>query len=156
MDPTITQQEAEHALAAVESRRSRVLDEIGLPSWYWWGLALGWVALGVIADSGIAWLTALGTLAFGAVHAAVAPRAASGRHRTGMLSVRGELAPARAAALVIATVAALGLLTVLAGFALAADGARDPATIASLFVATLILLGGPRLLSGRHGAGSSR
>ena len=154
MDPAITHEDAEAALAAVDRGRSRVLEEIGLPGWYLWGLAIGWIAVGVVADLQSTWLTAAATLAFGTVHAAVAPRVASGRHRTQMLSVRAEIAGAGIARLVIFTVASLGLITVGAGFALSADGARDPATIASLFVAALIVLGGPRLVTVTRRTGS--
>jgi hypothetical protein len=147
METRLTPLEAEAALAAVERGRARVADEIGLPRWYWWGLALGWIAVGVVADLHDVWATSVAMLLFGAVHAAVAPRVATGRHRTDMLSVGEELAPARTARYVVLGVALLGLLTVIAGFVLAADGARHPATIASIFVAVLILLGGPRLLA---------
>jgi hypothetical protein len=78
------------------------------------------------------------------------PRVASGRHRTRQLSVRAELAGRRTAILVVLGVAALGLLTVAVGFALDADGTRDPSIVASIFVAVLILLGGPRLLASRQ------
>ncbi len=147
MNRTITHQEAEGALAEVARRRRSVIDEVGLPGWYWWGLALGWIAVGVAADSGVVWLAAGATLIFGAVHANVAPRVASGRHRTGDLSVKAELAGRRTALIVVLAVAALGVITVAAGFALNADGARDPSIIASIFVAVVILLGGPRLLA---------
>ena len=147
MEHTITREEAAAALVTVDRRRSRVAEEIGLPAWYWWGLALGWVAVGVASDLGPAWAAGAATLIFGAVHASVVPRVASGRHRTQQLSVRAELTRRRAALLVVLAVAALGLLTVAAGFALYADGARDPSIIASIFVAAVILLGGPRLLA---------
>jgi len=42
--------EARAALATVEKSRLRVIDEIGLPQWYWWGLALGWIMLGWVTD----------------------------------------------------------------------------------------------------------
>jgi len=147
MEGRITPLEARAALDAVERGHRRVADEVGLPNWYWWGLALGWIAIGVIADLGNTWATSAATLVFGAVHAYVAPRVASGRHRTRMLSVKSELAGPRTAAFVILGVAGLGVLTVGGALAAAADGAHDPATIASLFVATVILLGGPRLLA---------
>jgi hypothetical protein len=147
MTRAITQDEAEAALATVERERQRVAEQIGLPAWYWWGLALGWIAVGVVADLGIVWLSAAAMLVFGAVHAAVVPRVASGRHRSEMLSVRAELAGARTARIVLLCVAALGLVTVAVGFAVWADGARHPSIIASIFVAALILLGGPRLLA---------
>ena len=154
MTRTVTHEEAEAALATVDRRRSRVVDEIGLPGWYWWGLALGWIAVGVIADLKVWWLTSAATLIFGAVHANVVPRIASGRHRTGMLSVKAELAGRRTALVVVLAVAALGLVTVGGALALNADGARDPSIIASIFVAVVILLGGPRLLGSARVRGS--
>lgn len=147
METRITPQEARAALDTVDRDRLRVIDEIELPRWYWWGLALGWIALGFITDLKHAWITAAATLIFGAVHATVAPRVASGRHRTQRLSVSAELAGRHTFALVIGGVIALACLTVAGGFAASADGARHPVTIASLFVAVMIVLGGPQLLA---------
>jgi hypothetical protein len=48
---------------------------------------------------------------------------------------------------VIASLVALAALTIAGGFAASADGARDPATIASLFVAVLLIFGGPQVLA---------
>jgi hypothetical protein len=139
--------EASAALDAIDRGRRRVIDEIDLPVWYWWGLALGWIGLGVITDLKHPWLTAAATLVFGAVHAGVAPRVASGRHRTHQVSVRADVVGRRTARLVIGSVAALGVLTVAAALAASADGARHPVTMASVLVAVIILLGGPRLLA---------
>ena len=139
--------EASAALEAIDRGRRRVIDEIDLPNWYWWGLALGWIGLGVITDLKHPWLTAAATLVFGAVHAAVAPRVASGRHRTDQVSVRAEVVGRRTARLVIGSVAALGVVTVAAGVAASADSARHPVTMASVLVAVIILLGAPRLLA---------
>src|SRR6202000_1145918 len=93
------------------------------------------------------WLTAAATLLFGAVHSAVAPRVASGRHRTHQLSVREELTGRRTARFVIGCGAALAVVTIAAAIAASADGARHPVTIASVFVAVIIVLGGPQLLA---------
>jgi hypothetical protein len=139
--------EASAALDAIDRGRRQVIDEIDLPAWYWWGLALGWIGLGVITDLKHPWLTAAATLVFGAVHAAVAPRVASGRHRTDQVSVRAEVVGRRTARLVIGSVAALGVVTVAAALAASADGARHPVTVASVLVAVIILLGGPTLLA---------
>jgi hypothetical protein len=147
MERQVTPTEARAALDAVDRDRRRIIEEIDLPRWYWWGLALGWIALGFITDLKHPWLTAAATLAFGAVHAAVAPRVASGRHRTNQLSVRAELAGSRTARLVIGCVAALGCLTIVLALAASADGAGHPVTIASMFVAVMIVLGGPQLLA---------
>jgi len=147
MQSDITPQEAQAALHAVDRGRLRVIEEIDLPRWYWWGLALGWIALGFITDLKHPWLTAAATLVFGAVHASVAPRVASGRHRTQQLSVRADLAGAQTARLVIGCVAALALVTIAGALAASADGAGHPVTIASVFVAMIIVLGGPQLLA---------
>jgi hypothetical protein len=147
VESEITPQEARAALDAVDRGRLRVIDEIDLPRWYWWGLALGWVALGFIADLEHPWLTAAATLIFGAVHSAVAPRVASGRHRTGRLSVSKDLAGRRTERLVIGCVAALAGVTIALALAARADGARHPVTIASVIVAVMIVLGGPQLLA---------
>jgi hypothetical protein len=147
MQTEITPQEARAALDTIDRGRRRVIDEIDLPRWYWWGLALGWIALGYITDLKHPWLTAAATLLFGAVHAAVAPRVASGRHRTHQLSVSEELTGRRTARLVIGGVASLALVTIAGALAASADGARHPVTIASVFVAVIIVLGGPQLLA---------
>ena len=146
MEAHVTPQEARAALDTVDRDRLRVIDEIELPRWYWWGLALGWIALGFIADLKHTWVTAAATLAFGAVHATVAPRVASGRHRTQRLSVSAELAGRHTFRLVIGGLIALTCLTIAGSLAASADGARHPVTIASMFVAVTIILGGPMLL----------
>jgi hypothetical protein len=147
MQSQITPQEARAALDTIDRGRRRVIDEIDLPRWYWWGLALGWIALGYITDLKHPWLTAAATLVFGAVHSAVAQRVASGRHRTHQLSVSRELTGARTARLVIGSVASLAIVTIAGALAASADGARHPVTIASVFVAVIIVLGGPQLLA---------
>jgi hypothetical protein len=148
MESHITPQEARAALDVLDRDRLRVIEEIELPRWYWWGLALGWIALGFITDLKHVWLTSAGTLVFGAVHASVAPRVASGRHRTQRVSVRAELAGPHTFQLIIASLIALACLTIAGSLAASADGARHPVTIASMFVAVMIVLGGPLLLAG--------
>lgn len=147
MEHEISPLEARAALESVDLGRRRVVDEIDLPQWYWWGLALGWVALGYLTDLKHPWLTAAATLVFGAVHSAVAPRVVSGRHRTPQLSVKAEVAGRHTARMVLVAVVALAGVTVAAALAAGADGARHPVTMASVLVAVMIVLGGPRLLA---------
>jgi hypothetical protein len=147
MDRPVTQNEARVALDMIERRRLRVIDEVDVPWWYWWGLALGWIVLGVIADVGPSLLTIVAPIAFGAAHAAVAPRVISGRHARRDLSVRATLAPRHLARIVIGGLIALGALTVGLALLARADGAEHPVTIASVLVAVIIVLGGPLLLS---------
>jgi len=151
MDRPITPSDAQAALDTIERSRLRVIEEIDVPAWYWWGLALGWIALGVIADVGPDWLTTVATVVFGAVHASVAPRVITGRHASRDLSVRAALAPPQLARIVIGGLVALGALTVALALLARADGADHPVTIASVLVALIIVLGGPLLLNAACG-----
>jgi hypothetical protein len=148
MNHDVTPLEAQAALAAVERNRQRVIDEIDLPPWYWWGLAIGWVCLGVITDLKHPWATAVATLLFGAVHSTVAPRVINGRHRSSNLSVKADLVDRHLPALILGGLVLLAGVTVAGAIAVNADGARHPVTITSIFVAAIIVLGGPRLLAG--------
>jgi hypothetical protein len=144
---SISPEEARGSLAAAGSARRAVADEVGTPAWYWWGLGISWVVIGVLADLDVWWLTGAVTLVFGALHAAVFRYATSGRHRTSQVSVRRELAGSRTPLLVWLLL--VGLVVVGAAFALllAADGARHAASIASVLPATIVVLGGPRLVA---------
>jgi hypothetical protein len=147
LERQVTPLEARAALDTIERGRLRVIDEIDLPTWYWWGLALGWIGLGFVTDMGHPWVTSAATLAFGAVHASVAPRVVSGRHRSRRLSVSAEVVGRHVPRLVIGGLVALAALTVAASLAARADGARHPVTVASILVAVMIVLGGPQLLA---------
>ena len=50
MTDYLSNAEARVALHDVERARQRVIDQIGMPKWYWWGLAACWIALGVPAN----------------------------------------------------------------------------------------------------------
>ncbi len=139
--------EARAALADVERRRRAVAEQIGVPRWYWWSVGLGWIALGVITDLGRPWLTLAATLVFGAVHAAVAPRAIDGRRGSGNLRVRADVVGRHVAAYVIGGLILLAAVTVVLSLAFAADGARHPVTWASVVVAVVVVLGGPLALA---------
>ncbi|GAB2463520.1 hypothetical protein [Xylanimonas ulmi] len=143
---SITPDEARAALAAADAGRRAVADEVGAPAWYWWGLGVCWIALGAISDLDIAWLTTLATLVFGAAHAQIFGRVAGGRRRTGLVSVRAEVAGRHT--LLHVWLLLIALIVVGAAFALiiAADGAAHPGTIASLLPAAIVAAGGPRLV----------
>ncbi len=142
----ITPEEAQAALGTVDRERLRVIAHVDLPAWYWWGLALGWIALGVITDLKHSWLTAAATLVFGAVHSTVAPHVVDGRHGNQRLRVGRDVVGQHVSRLVLAGLVGLAGLTIAASIAAGADGARHPVTMASLLVAVILVLGGPRLL----------
>jgi hypothetical protein len=142
----ISDVEARVALRSIERQRQQVIAEIDLPQWYWISVAGGWVVLGVLADYGPAWATVVGTVLFGAAHAAVAPRVLSGRHGSPRLSVRSDLVSHEIPGLVIGFLVLLTVVTVALALIANADGARHAALLASVVVASLVLLGGPRLM----------
>jgi hypothetical protein len=142
----MTREEAQAALRQIEGSQRTVVAEVDMPTWYWWGLALGWIGLGVVTDLHHAWWTAGGTLAFGAVHASVSGRVLSGRRRSNQLSVRQDVAGRHLPLIVIGSLLTLAGLTVAGTLAARADGARHPVTVASLVVAIVIVLGGPALM----------
>jgi hypothetical protein len=139
--------EARLALHGVEVAQRRVIGRIGMPWWYWWGLALCWVGLGVLSDLDAAWwIVSVATVAVGSVHASVSQRLLGGRQQGKDVRVRAAVAGRRASALVVAFLLGLVAATVALALALDADGAGHPATWASGIVAIVIVLGGPRLM----------
>jgi len=148
--------QARAALDAVERGRRAMIDRIGVPGWYWGAVAGGWVALGLISDLGAPWLSVAATLVFGAAHASVAPRVVDGRHGRGARVGRG-VPRLPVTQIVLGGLVGLVVVTVALALAAQADGARHPATAASLVVAVVILLGGPLLMAvvRRHAAGAT-
>jgi hypothetical protein len=147
MEPGVTHEEAQAALDAVRHGRQRVVDEIDLPQWYWWGLAGAWIVFGLLSDLASPWVASAATMVFGIVHASVAGRVLNGRHRTRDLSVSATTVGRHVPALVIAFLVVLVLVTIAAALAMHADGARHPSIIASVLVAALVPLAGPQLLA---------
>jgi hypothetical protein len=139
--------DASRALDDVEVRRRQIIAQIDVPAWYWWGLALGWVGLGLVTVAAIPWLSVVATVGFGALHSAVATRVIDGRHGSRQLTVRADVVSRHVRALVIGFLMALIVVTV--GIALVADavGAPQPVLIASITVAVAVLIGGPRLMA---------
>lgn len=139
--------DAQLALSTIEQRQRQVTDEIDVPRWYWLGLAACWVVLGVIADVGHPVVAAVAPFVFGTVHSAVAQRALSGRHGSRRLSIRADVVGRHVPALLFGCLVVLGVVTVGVGFWAHADGARHPATMASVLVAVAIVCGGPSLMA---------
>jgi hypothetical protein len=146
MSTPIGETEARFALNSIQWRRQQVVAEIDVPAWYWFFLAGGWVVLGVLADYGPAWATIAGTVLFGAVHSTIAPRVLSGRRASPQLSVHSNLVSGWIPIFVIGFLLVMTAATVGLALLLNADGARHPATMASVVVATLVLCGGPTLM----------
>lgn len=147
MSKDISADDARQALRAVEDERRRVIDEVDLPRWYWWGLAIAWILLGIATDVRNVWITSAATLLFGASHAAVASRLFSGRHKSSKLSVSASAVGRRLPWILFASLLGLAAASIVVGFAVDADGAEHSSTIAACFAATVILCGGPTLMA---------
>jgi hypothetical protein len=142
-----TDAEARAALAEIEHGRRLVIDEIDAPAWYWWGLAVGWVAVGVVADLHDPWASTAATVAFGALHASLSGRVIGGRRRSDQVTVRREVAGRHTPLIVVCSLVLAAVVTVGLALAAHADGARHPATAASVVVGLLVLAGGPRVMA---------
>jgi predicted lysophospholipase L1 biosynthesis ABC-type transport system permease subunit len=143
----ISSTEASLALEAIQQRRRQVAASINVPGWYWPFLAGGWIGLGVLADFGPAWASTTATVLFGAAHATISPRAMSGRHPSSRVSIRHDLVDRQMPKAIILFLIGMTVLTVGIALLFNADGARHPATLASLVVAALVLTGGPGLMA---------
>jgi hypothetical protein len=139
--------DASRALDDVEVRRRQIIAQIDVPAWYWWGLALGWVGLGLVTLAAIPWLSLAATVGFGALHSAVATRVIDGRHGSRQLTVRADVVSRHVPALVIGFLIALIAVTVAIALVADAVGAPQPVLIASITVAIAVLIGGPRLMA---------
>ena len=147
MTEPISEADARSALHSIERQRRSVIAEIDMPTWYWWGLALGWIGLGLVAELANAWVSVAATLAFGAAHAAVSQRILSGRHGSHQLSVRADVVSRHIPALVIWFLLTMVVLTVAIALVADALGATYPVAISSVVVAIAVLLGGPVLMA---------
>jgi hypothetical protein len=147
MSEHISRVEAGRALDEVAVRRRQIVAEIDVPAWYWWGLALGWIGLGVVTVLGNAWVIVGATIAFGALHSSVAARVIDGRHRSRQLSVRADLVSRHVRSLVIGFLVVLVAATIVIALVADALGAPQPALIASVVIAIAVLLGGPQLMA---------
>jgi hypothetical protein len=147
MTNEVSEADARLALGEIEQRRRQVVAEIDMPRWYWWGVALGWVALGIVTDLDHPWATIAATVVFGAVHSAVAQHVLSGRHRSQQLSVHRDLVSRHVPTLMFGYLVALALVTIAIAVLADADGAGHPVTFASVVVAVAILCGGPNLMA---------
>jgi hypothetical protein len=142
----IAPEQARAALDAVDRARRQVAEEVGLPRGYWWGMAAGWLILGVLGDTGPLWLSTAATVGFGMGHSVLASRLLDGRRRTDRLRVSAEVAGHRTALVVVGMLLALVGVTVGAALWLDADGARHPSIWAAALAGAVIGFGGPEIL----------
>lgn len=145
MSGQIRPDEAARALADIRQRQEHVIDLAMLPAWYWWVVAALMVGLSVTVDLARhrPVVVGLAAVAFSLGVSATTGQVVLGawrraQWRNQLLGSRGALAIVAFVWLVVATT--LGI-----AFALQAVGLRDPATLASLVGAAVMIAGGPAL-----------
>jgi hypothetical protein len=143
----LNEEEAARTLESIRSDQAKVIAQIAVPSWYWWGLAAGWIVLGVVSDLHNPWAISGATLAFGAAHASVAHWVIGGRQGSTQLRVREEVAGPLTPLLIVGCLLALVGLTIIGAVVGSDNGLSHPVTIASVGVAIIVVVGGPRLMS---------
>lgn len=143
----IDHDQARSALDAARRAQQTVADEVGLPRRYWWGMAAGWVVLGLLADFTPSWVTTVATIAFSFGHAILAPRLLDGRHRTSTVQPSRASTSRKIPLIVIAILLVMVALTIATGFALDADGATHSASWAALIVGAVVGFGGPEIFA---------
>jgi hypothetical protein len=149
-----SENDARTALENIELRRQQIVAMINIPWWYWVSVGLGWIALGAIADLHNPWATSGGTLLFGAAHASIAWRVLDGRHGSGQLSVRANLVNRHVPFYVLGGLIVLAAVTALIATILTVHHVGHPVTLSSVFVAVIVIVGGPLYMSSvrRHAA----
>jgi hypothetical protein len=142
--------EAAAALAQIKRRQERVIKTVLVPVWYWWVMAAGMVAIGVVRDNGNAVVQAitipLAVLVMAGLTARTIPAV---RRRVQVHSTTQPGARGAAAIVVLIVVVDVAIVTTAASLAAAHD--PDPATIATAVGAAVTIIAGP-LVNGYLGA----
>ncbi|WP_440714029.1 hypothetical protein [Gordonia sp. FQ] len=141
-----THEGARSALDSIDSAQHAMAGEIGLPRWYWWMMAAGWIVLGVLGDLTPGWVAIVATVLFGAGNATLAGRLYDGTRGTAGVRLNRSQVSRRLPWLIIGILVVLVLPTIGVALGLDADGAGHPGLLASVFVAAIVGFGGPEIL----------
>jgi hypothetical protein len=133
---------AADALASVGQRRQQVIDLMSIPRWYWWLIAIGMVALGVVADRRQPVAVAITAVVFGLGVAITSVWVATGHRRA---QVHSDLLGPAGALLIVRFVAIVVVGSLAIAFVLQAVGFGQAATVAMVAGGLAMVIGGPRL-----------
>ena len=137
---------ARDALETVGRAQRQVADEPGLPRWYWWLLAAGWIVLGVLGQFTFAWIAVAATVIFGAGNSVLARRLYDGTRPSAGVHLRRTAVSRRMPWLVLGVLIVMIAVTIGVALLLNASGMSYPGIGASIFVAAIVGFGGPDLL----------
>ena|SRR5947209_4092992 len=137
--------EAESGLADIRAAQQLLIDRVAIPAWYWWGVAVLTVLLGLVVDRGSRTEVALAAVVFALVVAGATGWVIVGG---GRVQVSRSLLAGEGAVRIVAFVGLVVGVSLAVGFALRAAGAAYPATAATLVAAVCLAVGGPLLMRG--------
>jgi hypothetical protein len=137
--------EATSALAQIRQQQGKVIDAVLVPSWYWWAVAAGMVAIGAATDTREAVVLAVVIPIAAVLIAALTAAMIFGAYRHAQVR-SSELLGGRGAVAIVGFVWLVVGLTLGIGFALRASGANLPATIATAIGGAVLVAGGPFLM----------
>ncbi len=132
------------ALAEIQARQGKVIDRLLVPNWYWWGVGLGMVVLGVAVDFGTATLVTAAAVVYGVGVAILTLGLVLGAQRGAKVSP--ELLGNRGTMAMLLFIWGSILVSLGTGFGLRALGFAYPATAATVVGAVAMIGGGPRLM----------
>jgi hypothetical protein len=142
MAESIDPDDAAEALASVGRRREQVIDVVSIPNWYWWVIAAGMVALGVVVDWRQPVAIAVTAAVFGVGVVAASLWVGTGAHRA---QVHSDLLGPAGALLIVRFVAVVVIGSLAVAFVLAALGFSHAATVGMVVGGLALVIGGPRL-----------
>ena len=136
--------EASAALAQIRDRQEQVIRAALIPTWYWWAIGVGMVAIGAAADTRrpVVLATVIPVVGLCMVALTIAMILGGGR---GARIKSDELLGSRGPLLIVGFVWLIDGLTIGGAFALRALGVPDPGTIGTAGGALLLVLLGPVL-----------
>jgi len=143
MSEGMQRDEASAGLAEIRATQDRLIRRVAVPGWYWAGVALLTVALGLVVDVGQAVAVAVAAVLFAVVVAGATGWVILGG---GRVQVGRDLLGEAGAIRIVGFVAIVVVVSLAIGFALQALGWRYPATLATLVAAIGIAAGGPLLM----------
>lgn len=134
--------EASEALAQIRSRQEQVIKAALIPTWYWWVIGVGMVAIGAVADTkkAVALAIVIPIVAVAMAGLTVAMIVGAGR---GARIKSNELLGGRGAALIVGFVWLIVGVSLGLAFGLRAAGTPSPGTIGTAAGGVLLILLGP-------------
>jgi hypothetical protein len=145
MDGHLRPDDATSALKQIRLQQARVIDAVLVPTWYWWAVAAGMLAIGAATDTRDAVVLAVVIPVCALLIAALTAAMIFGAYRRAQLR-SSDLLGGRGAVAIVAFVWLVVGLTLGIGFALRAAGAHLPATIATVVGGAALVTGGPFLM----------